>query len=201
MKPTPVVLTALAFALAVSLAACGATRTAANTGAAATPSPCSTATPGGAANRGGGRGPWQMVDALPVTTLPPAVTVGRVQVVIQDIGYGLCAIPANRPLNVYAGNGLDRSIYAADHRSGCSIFTIERWVSAAWRPVAMCLLDSPTRLVDIPSLTSNFAQIKPEVGATWPTGVYRAAFAYHVGLASDSTAETVVYSTPFTIVQ
>lgn len=135
--------------------------------------------------------------ALPVTTLPPGVTNGQVQVVVESGDY-----TSQSTIFAWAGNGLSQCIYATDHHSVCSIVVLERQVDAVWQPQAMCPLATPTRTIALPPMQAAFIRLTPtatngQQGA-WQTGTYRVAFSYR--LERDGTSQPIeVDSGIFTI--
>jgi hypothetical protein len=136
---------------------------------------------------------------VPVTTLPPGLTVGQVRVVVEADRYGSCdTIP------VWAGNGLDHSISGTDHQSDCTIVTLQHRVADTWETLARCLLATPTRVVVLPSMHANFIPLAPggsgtQQGGAWPAGTYRVAFSYYEGSEPSPGTAKVVYSPTFTI--
>jgi hypothetical protein len=135
--------------------------------------------------------------AVPVTTLPPGVTVGQVQVVVESGEYS-----RDSTIFAWAGNGLSQCIYATDHQSGCSIVVLERQVNGEWQPQASCRSATPTRSVALPPIQATFIRLTPPAAgaqqATWQAGIYRVAFGYR--LHADGSGQPIdVYSTTFTI--
>jgi hypothetical protein len=188
-------------AMALALTACGYSSTGATSTASPTlcPTPTAGASADGAARvRADGHGLHTARRVLPVTTLPPGVTIGQVRVVVEGDQHGPC-----ETLYVWAGNGLSQSIYATDHHSDCTIVTLQRQVGADWQPVAACLLATPTRSVEIAPMQADFAQLAPNTPGmqerAWPSGTYRLAFGYHTGQQVSTTPDTLVYSLTFTI--
>jgi hypothetical protein len=196
------VVTLLVMSLAVT--ACGYSSAAAGATSTVTSVLCPTPTAGASVasvaevTRVEGHAPHTAQRVAPVTTLPPGVTGGQVGVVVEDDHHGPC-----ETINLWAGNGLGERIYTTDHHSDCTIVTLERQVSADWQPVAVCLLATPTRIVEIASMHAIFVQLAPGALGTreraWPAGTYRVAFGYHTGQQLSATADTLVYSRIFSI--
>ncbi len=188
----------LAVAMGLIVAGCGFAS--ASTGATSTLTPvlCPTPTAGASAARSDGHPAHTAQRVAPITTLPPGVTPFQVRVVVEGDRHGPC-----ETIFVWAGNGLGQRIYTTDHHSDCTIVTLERQVNSEWQPVATCLLASLTRIIEIASMQANFVPLAPGALGTreraWPTGTYRVAFGYHTGQQVSSTADTLVYSTIFTI--
>lgn len=144
------------------------------------PGACSNATASGAAALPDGDGQMGLAPrAMPVTTLPPAVTVGQVQVVVEDGSYG-----PSSTIFVWAGNGLSQCIYTTDYHSDCSIVVLERQVDGNWQPQANCPRATPTQIAALPPMRAAFVQLPPEASGTqpgvWPVGTYRVAFSYRL---------------------
>ena len=189
----------LVSAMIAALAACGysISGSGAPPAHALTPAACASPTTGAAVSRGGSEPRSRAQLAVPVTTLPPGVTVGQVQVVIESGEYG-----REGTIFAWAGNGLGQCVYATDHQSECSIVVLERRVSGGWQPQAACQLATPTRIVALPPIQAAFIHLAPPAAgaqqATWQAGIYRVAFGYRLNPdGSDQPSE--VYSTTFTI--
>ncbi len=167
----------LAMAVCLSVAGCGASSAGSGTSATATVAiTCHTPTPSAAAARLG-RQARTALRVIPVTTLPPGVAVGQVQISVEGSHFG-----AHDTIALWAGNGLGQCIYTTDHHSDCTIVTLQRQAAGAWQSVADCPLASPTRIVDLPNMQAIFVRLQPEaLGAQaggWSAGTYRVAFSY-----------------------
>lgn len=187
----------LAIALSAALGACGRA-----IGNASTP-PAQSLTPGACpgssptADSSAGLLGSEKLRAMPVTTLPPGVTVGQVRVVVESGAYD-----RGSTIFAWAGNGLGQCIYATDHHSDCSIIVLERQVDSGWQPQADCQLATPTRTLALPPMQADFVRLAPPAtGAQpgiWQAGTYRVAFSYHLG--QDATGQPIaVVSDPFTV--
>ncbi|HEX6800358.1 MAG TPA: hypothetical protein VF116_21785 [Ktedonobacterales bacterium] len=134
---------------------------------------------------------------MPVTTLPPGVTVGQVRVVVESGEYR-----SSDTIFAWAGNGLGQCIYATDHHSDCSLGTLERQVDGAWQPQANCQTATPTRTIAVPPLEAAFIRLTPPAtGAQpgiWQSGTYRVAFSYRLDQTGTGQPVEVVSDT-FTI--
>jgi hypothetical protein len=53
-------------------------------------------------------------------------------------------------LTVTVVNGLPAAIQVEDHLSDCTIVTLERQEGSSWQAVALCHVETPTRLLSIP---------------------------------------------------
>jgi len=177
------------FALALLLAACGATPQSPSSGP-------------------GGQVPTETTrtasDATPTST--PAGDAQPTGTSAQNnaITLILAQTPTSRydPLRVSVVNGYAATISTADHQSGCTVFTIEQQSGGAWSAVGPCHLMTPTVLVPIRGGDTYTQSVGPIGGAggAWQPGTYRVVFRY-------SSADTgtpggpagIVYSDPFTI--
>lgn len=191
----PMLAILLAIAVSATLASCGYTvsDTYVPPARTVTPGVCSNPTAGSADARLGSGA----ARVVPVTTLPPGVTVGQVRVVVENGSYA-----PDSTIFAWAGNGLSQCIYAADHHSGCSIIVLERQVDSGWQPQADCQLATPARTLALPPMQADFVRLAPPAtGAQpgiWQAGTYRVAFSYH--LRQDGTGQPIeVVSDPFTV--
>lgn len=185
----------LAIAVSAALAACGQATSGSGAGPGSSPAPgaCSAPTVSVADVQRGGEPLSRAPLAVPVTTLPPGVTVGQVQVVVESGDYG-----PQSTIFVWAGNGLSQCIYATDHQSDCSIVVLERRVNGGWQPQAKCPLATPTRIVALPPMQAAFVRLAPAAAGAWQTGSYRVAFTYRLDVGATGQA-IEVDSTPFAI--
>ena len=200
--------TVLLLAVALGLSACaypgagvGTTQT-----SPPTPVPCPNSTASTAAARHFAHLTDQPMHAplrvVPITTLPPGVSVGEVSVTVLDANGG--PLKPSDTIFVYVGNGLSQAICTTDHHSECTAVTLERQVSADWQPVAPCLLATPTQIAELGPIESFNVRLEPSVtgaqSGAWPTGTYRVALTYH--LAADGPfvpPEQTISSPIFTV--
>jgi hypothetical protein len=104
-------------------------------------------------------------------------------------------------------NDLPQAILVEDHQSECTVVTLERQEGGGWLAVAPCQLETPTRLVPIPSGTTQAVTLRPEGGPqprVWQAGTYRFALRYSVGAEGQTSLAALapagaVYSQTFTI--
>lgn len=177
----PMLAILLAIAVSATLASCGYTvsDTYVPPARTVTPGVCSNPTAGSADARLGSGA----ARVVPVTTLPPGVTVGQVRVVVENGSYA-----PDSTIFAWAGNGLSQCIYAADHHSGCSIIVLERQVDGAWQPQANCQTATPARAIVLPPMQADFIRLSPPAAGAqpgvWQTGTYRVAFTYRLDEAS-----------------
>ncbi len=189
----------LALIASMSLALCSCSRAGASTFETHSTSTgaCSAPTMSAAAAQSSGEPASHSPLTRPVTTLPPGVAVGQVQVVVESGSYG-----PNSTIFAWAGNGLSQCIYAMDHHSDCSVVMLERQVSGGWQPQASCPLATPTRIVALSPMQAAFIRLVPmTTGAqqgAWQAGTYRTVFSYRLD-PNGTGQSTEVTSESFTI--
>ncbi len=108
-------------------------------------------------------------------------------------------------ISAVIANGLDRTIYAEDSQSDCSIAVIERQEDASWQPITGCAERRPPvtvaigasrgRMVLINPSSSNFAAVLGPSGVP-DAGMYRLTFTYWF---SDGQEPLVAHSSSFQI--
>jgi hypothetical protein len=113
-------------------------------------------------------------------------------------------------VSVTVTNDLPQAIVVEDHQSECTVVTLQRQEGGGWQAVAPCQLETPTRLVSIPSGAAQTVTLRPEGGTqpqVWQAGTYRFAFNYSAAETgaegqtspADFAPAAVVYSQTFTI--
>ena len=110
-------------------------------------------------------------------------------------------------VSVTVTNILPQAILVEDHQSQCTVVTLERQEGGGWLAVAPCLLETPTRLLPIPSGTAQTVTLRPEGGPqprVWQAGTFRFALHYSAGTEGQTSRAalaptTIVYSQTFTI--
>jgi prepilin-type N-terminal cleavage/methylation domain-containing protein len=153
-----------------------------------------------------GVSPTPAVAHLPlILTVTPTIAVETddVQLTLS----GTKAVPG-QPVTVTVTNHTFSTIATFDHKSLCSIFTIQRRNEDEWENVLKCFLRKPTVPVTIPpgdskALTFNGGSHFLDLGALDP-GVYRVEFEYKrvddlEDLFSDEIPWQIVYSPILTI--
>lgn len=125
------------------------------------------------------------------------VTSGRVTLTLDKQRYA-----AGEAITVNVANGLETSIWAADHQTNCTIATAERRQDGQWRAMAPCRLMIATHLVALAAGTQT--PVKVFAGETdpqnaWPTGTYRVKFSYRAGADTGSGSDVTIYSIQFSI--
>jgi hypothetical protein len=114
-------------------------------------------------------------------------------------------------VSVTVANDLPTAILVEDHQSECTVVTLERQGGGGWLAVAPCQLETPTRLLPIPSGTAQSVTLKPEGSSQpgmWQAGTYRFTLHYTAGAETGAQGQTpqatpapagIVYSQMFTI--
>jgi hypothetical protein len=110
-------------------------------------------------------------------------------------------------VSVTVANDLPTAILVEDHQSECTVVTLERQEGGGWLAVAPCQLETPTRLLPIPSGTAQTVTLRPEDGPqprVWQSGMYRFALHYSAGAEGQTSPAAlapagIVYSQTFTI--
>ena len=110
-------------------------------------------------------------------------------------------------VSVTVANHLLLAILIEDHRSECTMVTLERQEGEGWLAVAPCQLETPTRLVSILSGAAQTVTLRPQDGPrpqVWQAGTYRFTLRYSTDAQGQSSAGTlgtagVAYSPTFTI--
>lgn len=102
---------------------------------------------------------------------------------------------------VTISNGLDATISSTDHKTSCSLVTLEQLVGGAWQAVEPCRSMIATRVVDLAprGVTPQRIGIPPN-----QPGTYRVAFMYAISAgAGDVSAASAqsgpIYSPTFTV--
>ena len=114
-------------------------------------------------------------------------------------------------VSVTVANALPLAIVVEDHQSECTVMTLERQEGGGWLAVAPCQLETPTRLLPIPSGAAQTVTLRPEGGPqprVWQAGTYRFALHYSAGAETGGQGQTpqatlapqgIVYSQMFII--
>jgi hypothetical protein len=90
--------------------------------------------------------------------------IGRVSVTTDKSVYDV-----GETIKAKVANGLERTIVTWDHQSYCTILTMQRLESTgSWVDIALCPLETPTRLVRISPLTDVFVKLPAD-----SSGIYR----------------------------
>lgn len=162
----------------------------------------------GSAQSGAGSAPptgAQANEPPPAATLPPlpgaTVTPGQLLVTTSRATYRTCD-----PIQVVIANGLNQTVYAADHQTACTVVTLQEQVGAGWQSIGECKLETPTGLHAIAQGTAVAQTLTPGFGSVggagrgWPAGTYRVAFAYSTALESPYRGQSHTdYSPDFTV--
>jgi hypothetical protein len=126
------------------------------------------------------------------TTPSAQITSGIVALRLGQSHYG-----TSDSILVVVANGLQSEIFAADHRSDCTVLTIELQAAAgSWQPLASCRIETVTRLVPIAAGTTLAQTLRPN--ATWQPGTYRIVLSFFLNDEWASQMAQIVSNT-FTI--
>ena len=134
----------------------------------------------------------QSADATASTTVTPAdqVTSGQVTLRLEKQRYS-----ANNTVVVTIANGLSQAIWAADHRTSCTVLVAEQAHAGAWEAVDNCHLMTATRLMALPPGVTT-AHLS---ASGWPAGAYRITLTYNSGDEGMGGAGGIVHSAEFTL--
>jgi hypothetical protein len=131
----------------------------------------------------------------------------RVTVILDKTSY-----TPDEAITVTIRNGLKTSIIAANHQSGCTLVTLQ-WQDAQgnWQNQNKCRLGVMTRLITLPSQSSQVQSLSPTSGTfarsgQWAKGHYRIIFGFTLGNAADVESISItkvpgspIYSPTFSI--
>lgn len=146
-----------------------------------------------------------VVTPAPTPTIPGSVpgTTGSVTLAVNQTHFA-----PGGSIVVHIDNGAPTTIYAANHRTACTIVTLERNIGGSWQPFARCAEGVMTIMVPIRAghqldvtLASSGSQFASNL---WPAGTYRAALFYSLapvasGGTTNPSAPNVSYSNTFTV--
>lgn len=137
--------------------------------------------------------PSTSTGASPSATASPSRqrTSGQVTLSLDKQRYA-----AGDTIAVTIHNGLAHMIWAADHRTTCTVVTAERLQGGQWEAVGGCRLMTPTTMVSLPAASATVQHLS---SASWPSGTYRVTLTYSAGDMGDGSPSGVVYSVEFTI--
>jgi hypothetical protein len=128
----------------------------------------------------------------------PAIQQGAVAVVLDKTRYA-----SGDTVNATILNGLDHTIFAADHQTDCTVLVVEQQTGAGWQRVGRCLLASPTRLVPFAASSQTATPLANgpagNGGASWGAGTYRVSLTYLNSDTDITAAGSTVYSATFTL--
>ncbi len=108
------------------------------------------------------------------------------------------------PLLATIHNGLNTSIWAQDHQSGCTLLAMEYLTGGIWDAVAQCTQPRPPKAIEIPAGSTSVQYIsypqEMDMAAGWAAGTYRMTLIYALSRTGvGSSAATTVHSAHFTI--
>jgi hypothetical protein len=98
-------------------------------------------------------------------------------------------------VSVTIHNGLTQAIWAADHKTACTVVAAERQQNGQWTAMGLCRLETPTRMAPLPAASATVQQFAT---TGWPSGTYRVTLAYG-GDEGAGGPSGVAYSAEFTI--
>ena len=174
----------LGLAIAVSVAACGQTSIP-SSGQLSGQNTVTSATPTAQSQAGATMTP------KPQSSPQPPVSAG-VTLTLNQRTYS-----AESPILVTIHNGLKSTIWAADHKTSCTVVVLERKGPSGWYSVGECTLEIMTRIIPIAAGATLTQRLN--TGAGWQAGTYRAVLTYQMSEESSAGGGTV-YSPEFTIV-
>jgi hypothetical protein len=147
-------------------------------------------------------GPTASATRVATATMTVIPTLGAVTLHLGQTHTGV-----TDAVSVTVANDLPTAILVEDHQSECTVVTLERQQGGGWLAVAPCQLETPTRLLSIPSGTAQTVTLRPEGGPQprlWQAGTYRFALHYSAGEEWQTNPAAlapagIVYSQTFTI--
>lgn len=160
----------------------------------------------GGAGQQGAATPSTTASATRVATMTVTPPPGAVTLLLGQTHAGV-----TDAVSVTVANGLPTTIVVADHQSECTVVTLERQAGAKWLAVASCQLETPTRLLPIPSNAARTVKLQPADGPqphVWQAGTFRFMLQYSTGAQTSAGKQTntatlarevTVYSQTFTI--
>ncbi|HEY7348985.1 MAG TPA: hypothetical protein VH599_11800 [Ktedonobacterales bacterium] len=123
---------------------------------------------------------------------------GAVTLVLNKSSYG-----PGETIEVTIKNGLKTEIFAADHRTSCTLVQLQRLESGTWHSEGFCKLETATRFVALAPGSSTLQALAAGKGLNatgpWPAGTYRVAFMYQAGSDEAPASQGLVYSANFVI--
>ncbi|HEU5228450.1 MAG TPA: hypothetical protein VFU49_11620 [Ktedonobacteraceae bacterium] len=172
--------------LMVLLAGCGHNDgSASGSGAGASPAPTGsgngvTPTPTGAGS-----------NVTPAPTQPPVQSPTE-NVILQ---VGAASYQAGSTVHIIIKNQSKQTINFADHKTNCTVLTVQRAVGDSWLPMAPCRLMIVTRLHSLNAGASMDVSISTT--GPWSAGVYRARLDYRSGSETTPGTAASTYSSEF----
>jgi hypothetical protein len=182
----------VAVAMATDLSACASAQNASGgtpaSPTAASPAPASAPGPGASSP----------LEPLSGSGSPVAIERGRVVVTLDASAYTV-----GRVIRATVANGLDRTIYAEDSKTGCTLGFLQRLEAGAWSDITGCGLGRPPATAAIgPGLgrvivldpSSFLFDVTP--GPAFGAGTYRVKFTYGYDAGDESQT---AYSAQFSV--
>lgn len=179
-------------ALALTVAACGAT-------------PSGTK-PGGTLPAANETTPVSTAHATAATAAPTSTTSTSAQVALMP---GASHYATSDSISVVVHNTASQTIYVVAHFTDCSIISLERLVGGSWQPVNQCADGYPhpyvTNITPGAAVTiqmsaaSASSDANPIVPPNWPAGIYRARLTYATSESAAFGQGVAVYSATFSV--
>lgn len=118
-------------------------------------------------------------------------------------------IAVGAPVRFVVGNGLERSLFTEDQKSGCSILILEREQGSGWEPIQGCNLERKPAVMELRPGESREGAIDPwsthfdrPPGSSSPAfgaGRYRLRLTYRLAQLPEGEEPHAVASAPFRI--
>lgn len=133
------------------------------------------------------------------TPIPPGgtMTPGAVTLALSATSY-----TAGQPIVVTIHNGLNTTIMTADHKTNCSMVTLQMQTANGWVDLAPCKLMIATRLVELAAQSATPIALgsgTQAATANWGAGTYRVMFTYGTTPQNAPVGAGIIYSATFTI--
>jgi hypothetical protein len=130
--------------------------------------------------------------ATPGASPSETLTGGQVTLTLDKQRY-----LAGDTIAVTLHNGLSQTIWAADHRTDCTVVTAERQQDGQWQGLQNCRLMTPTVLVPLSAGSASVQMLSTQ--GPWPAGTYRVTLTYTSGDEGTGGPGGVAHSAAFTI--
>ena len=117
------------------------------------------------------------------------------------------AYPARAPIVIVVVNGLDRTVFAEDAQTDCSILILQRQEGDRWTDVVACAQQRPPATVAIGPAHARTVTLRPDSinvqtagkPTGLPPGTYRAAYRYWLSVEQAEPASQEATSEPFDV--
>lgn len=133
---------------------------------------------------------------------PMEVRSGQVTVTVSDASFGI-----GEAIKVVVANGLDQTLYTADMKTGCTIFTLEKWETSMWQAIAGCTMRRAPLVFSLEPGHGYTVSLDPNsdlFGASaqapaFGEGAYRIRFSYRLAPDPEGEEPLTVFSQEFKI--